>query len=94
MIDLVMREFLPFLPSSLARLGQLCRLALLTSRFSPEGSLDLTPPALSVRPLHTVQKEKGGDPEVVRESQRKRGASVELVDEVLERYTAWTKRAS
>jgi hypothetical protein len=41
-----------------------------------------------------VQKEKGGDPEVVRESQRKRGASVELVDEVLERYTNWTKRAS
>ena len=39
-----------------------------------------------------VQKDKGGDPELVRESQRKRGASVELVDDVLARYTAWTKR--
>ncbi|CED83124.1 seryl-trna synthetase [Phaffia rhodozyma] len=38
-----------------------------------------------------LQKDKGGDPELVRESQRKRGASVELVDDVLERYTNWTK---
>ncbi len=31
----------------------------------------------------TVQADKGGNPELVRESQRKRGASVELVDEVI-----------
>ncbi|KAG8929481.1 Cytosolic seryl-tRNA synthetase [Tulasnella sp. 418] len=35
--------------------------------------------------------EKGGDPEVVRESQRKRGESVELVDEVIAMYNAWVK---
>jgi hypothetical protein len=32
----------------------------------------------------TVQPDKGGNPEIVRESQRKRGASVELVDQVME----------
>jgi hypothetical protein len=30
-----------------------------------------------------VQTDKGGNPDVVRESQKKRGASVELVDEVI-----------
>ncbi|ORX33485.1 hypothetical protein BD324DRAFT_654074 [Kockovaella imperatae] len=32
--------------------------------------------------LH-LQEDKGGNPEIIRESQRKRGASVELVDEVI-----------
>ena len=36
--------------------------------------------------LQLLQVEKGGNPEVVRESQRKRFASVELVDEVLSLY--------
>lgn len=40
----------------------------------------------------TVQPAKGGDPEVVRESQRARGASVELVDEVMALYTEWTQK--
>lgn len=31
----------------------------------------------------SVQADKGGNPEIVRESQKKRGASVELVDEVI-----------
>ncbi|KDQ13781.1 hypothetical protein BOTBODRAFT_160049 [Botryobasidium botryosum FD-172 SS1] len=35
--------------------------------------------------------EKGGDPEVVRESQRKRGGPVELVDEIIAMYNAWVK---
>ncbi|KAG8904303.1 Cytosolic seryl-tRNA synthetase [Tulasnella sp. 403] len=35
--------------------------------------------------------EKGGNPELVRESQRKRGESVELVDEVIGMYAAWVK---
>ena len=39
--------------------------------------------------LQLLQVEKGGNPEVVRESQRKRFASVELVDEVLSLYKNW-----
>lgn len=39
-----------------------------------------------------MQANKGGNPEIVRESQRKRGASVELVDEVLDLYKSWTSR--
>lgn len=35
--------------------------------------------------------EKGGNPEAARESQRKRGESVELVDEVIALYAAWVK---
>ena len=30
-----------------------------------------------------MQEDKGGKPELIRESQKKRGASVELVDEVI-----------
>ncbi|KAG8942945.1 Cytosolic seryl-tRNA synthetase, partial [Tulasnella sp. 408] len=36
--------------------------------------------------------EKGGNPEAARESQRKRGESVELVDEVIEMYNSWRSR--
>ncbi|KAF8717291.1 serine-tRNA ligase, partial [Rhizoctonia solani] len=35
--------------------------------------------------------EKGGDPEVIKESQRKRGGSVELVDEVIAMYKHWVE---
>lgn len=35
--------------------------------------------------------EKGGNPEAIRESQRKRGHSVEIVDEVIDSYAAWVK---
>lgn len=31
-------------------------------------------------------QERGGDPEKIRESQRRRGASVELVDEIITRW--------
>ena len=41
--------------------------------------------------LVLLQTEKGGDPQAVRESQRKRNASVELVDEVLKMYKEWTQ---
>lgn len=34
---------------------------------------------------------KGGNAEEIRESQRKRGESVELVDEVIQMYTDWVK---
>ncbi|CAG8770094.1 29367_t:CDS:2, partial [Gigaspora margarita] len=33
--------------------------------------------------------DKGGNPELIKESQRKRGASVELVDEVIKLYDEW-----
>ncbi|CAE6478449.1 unnamed protein product [Rhizoctonia solani] len=35
--------------------------------------------------------ERGGDPEVIKESQRKRGDSVELVDEVIAMYKRWVE---
>jgi seryl-tRNA synthetase len=38
-----------------------------------------------------LQEKKGGDPELVRQSQRKRYAPVELVDESLALYHAWTR---
>jgi len=34
---------------------------------------------------------KGGDAEAIRESQRKRGDSVELVDEIIQMYGDWVK---
>ncbi|KAG7663236.1 SES1 [[Candida] subhashii] len=35
--------------------------------------------------------EKGGEPDKIKESQRKRGDSVELVDEIIAEYKEWTK---
>ena len=37
---------------------------------------------------------KGGNSEEIRESQRKRGHSVEVVDEVIQMYQDWVKRMS
>lgn len=37
---------------------------------------------------------KGGNAAEIRESQRKRGHSVEIVDEVIKMYTDWVKCAS
>lgn len=34
---------------------------------------------------------KGGNAEAIRESQRKRGDSVELVDEIIQMYVDWVK---
>lgn len=34
---------------------------------------------------------KGGNAQEIRESQKKRGESVELVDQIIEMYTNWTK---
>ena len=44
--------------------------------------------------IHLFIKDKGGDPEIIRESQRKRGHSVEVVDEVIAMYEEWVKRVS
>ena len=43
--------------------------------------------------LHFIDG-KGGNAEEIRESQRKRGLSVELVDEVIQMYADWVKSAS
>ena len=37
---------------------------------------------------------KGGNSEEIRESQRKRGHSVEIVDEVIQMYQDWVKSTS
>ena len=42
--------------------------------------------------LHFIDN-KGGNAEEIRESQRKRGLSVELVDEVIQMYADWVKSA-
>ncbi|CAG8445911.1 5389_t:CDS:2 [Diversispora eburnea] len=41
--------------------------------------------------LNLFQVDKGGNPELIRKSQRKRGASVEIVDEVIGLYDEWRK---
>ena len=43
--------------------------------------------------LHFIDN-KGGNAEEIRESQKKRGLSVELVDEVIQMYADWVKSAS
>ncbi|RGB27991.1 seryl-tRNA synthetase [Rhizophagus diaphanus] len=41
--------------------------------------------------LNLFQPDKGGDPGLIRESQRKRGAPIELVDKVIDMYDNWRK---
>ena len=36
-------------------------------------------------------EDKGGNPELIRKSQKARGASVELVDEIISDYKEWVK---
>ena len=43
--------------------------------------------------LHFIDN-KGGNAEEIRDSQRKRGNSVELVDEIIKMYTEWVKSTS
>jgi seryl-tRNA synthetase len=42
--------------------------------------------------INLFRKEKGGNPDLIRESQRKRGAPVEMVDQVIAIYDEWVKR--
>ena len=42
--------------------------------------------------LHFIDS-KGGNAQEIRESQKKRGLSVEIVDEVIQMYADWVKRA-
>jgi hypothetical protein len=41
--------------------------------------------------LHFIQA-KGGNPDEIKESQRKRGLTEEIVDEVAQMYADWVKR--
>lgn len=41
--------------------------------------------------LHFIDN-KGGNAQEIRESQKKRGLSVEVVDEVIQMYADWVKR--
>jgi len=41
--------------------------------------------------INLFRTDKGGNPEKIRESQRRRGAKVELVDQVIELDNIWKK---
>ncbi|KAG9044998.1 Cytosolic seryl-tRNA synthetase [Serendipita sp. 407] len=43
--------------------------------------------------IHLFVKEKGGDPEAIRESEKKRYRNPEIVDEVIALYSAWVKES-
>jgi seryl-tRNA synthetase len=36
-------------------------------------------------------EDKGGNPELIRKSQKARGDSVEIVDEIINEYKEWTR---
>ncbi|KAI9502205.1 Cytosolic seryl-tRNA synthetase [Coemansia spiralis] len=40
--------------------------------------------------INVFQTEKGGNPELIRESQRRRGGDPKVVDEIIEMYQSWT----
>jgi len=42
--------------------------------------------------INIFREEKGHNPEIIRESQRRRGKSVEVVDEVINLDKEWRKR--
>lgn len=42
--------------------------------------------------INLFRVEKGGNPDLVRESQRKRNASVDIVDEIISVDKHWVKR--
>ena len=41
--------------------------------------------------INLLRVEKGGNPELVQESQRKRGANVQLVDDIIQLDKDWVK---
>ena len=46
---------------------------------------------VSMIDINVLRVEKGGNPELVRESQRKRGANVQLVDDIIQLDKDWVK---
>jgi len=41
--------------------------------------------------INLFRVSKGGNPDLIKESQRKRGASVEIVDEIIDLDNQWVK---
>jgi seryl-tRNA synthetase len=42
--------------------------------------------------INLLLEERGGNVEMVKESQKRRGGSVEIVDEIIAEYKEWTAR--
>ena len=42
--------------------------------------------------INLLIEDRGGNPEMVKESQKRRGGSVEVVDEIIAEYKEWTVR--
>lgn len=40
--------------------------------------------------INLLLEDRGGNPEAVKESQRRRGAPVEIIDEIIAEYKEWT----
>ncbi|KAJ2841518.1 Cytosolic seryl-tRNA synthetase, partial [Coemansia erecta] len=40
--------------------------------------------------INLFQADKGGNPELIRESQRRRGGDPKIVDDIISQYQAWT----
>lgn len=45
---------------------------------------------LTMLDIQLLLEDKGGNPELIRESQRRRGGNVEIVDEIIALYKDWT----
>jgi hypothetical protein len=48
------------------------------------------PFTLTMLDIQLLLEDKGGNPELIRESQRRRGGNVEIVDEIIALYKDWT----
>ena len=62
--------------------------------FTPFSSW-VTPPFFVVHSMLDINlffADKGGNPELIRESRRRRYAPVEIVDDVISLYDVWNKR--
>lgn len=42
--------------------------------------------------INLLLEERGGNVEMVKESQKRRGGSVEIIDEIIAEYKEWTTR--
>lgn len=40
--------------------------------------------------INLLLEDRGGNPEAVKESQRRRGAPTEVIDEIIAEYKGWT----
>lgn len=56
--------------------------------------LNTTNPSLTMLDINLFLEERGGEPELIRESQRRRHESVEIVDEIIALYEDWKTSTS